>query len=518
MKIGDYILIKNKYVGKIIKFLWNNTNLIAKLENYTDYVDPTLKSYNNLLENNNKEGYILSTINKDVYELSDLMLEQNILNYHDSIEKIGIKIQINFNKYIQGLKTFINKDTIEVNYEENNNNKNDKNDIKIPKVSIKKIHTYQKQDMKEDDYEKYILNMLSNLFEEKKVIYDEVFLNENPSKYTPSIEFLSESDIIKVKNILKQILEKYFKIDDDEYYNFKNTLMYKHLIFDNELDTFSLGKQIIVKIKEQLYRYQNRLKLETERIELNNFTDNTNLFDFIKFRIVGDYLELININNNDNDFRKITQHLVPHLSLLQEEYGLPIDYKKLFNMILENKTPDEILSNKDKIKEAIKILSQEYYICLQPKVELLLWTICRLIICWYSDKILYDNIYKIKILINLYRSRGLKEFNQDYDVLPIITIIPKYGKEYAVKVGSHLNYYFFVYKKLGNDESQPTYFRKIDELMYYTNGSLEIKKHVKLILSKNKKTAKLLNEYQNKVEDTKYIKDMNIMNEEIKKY
>jgi len=110
MKIGDYIIIKNKYVGKIIKFLWNNTNLIARLENYTDYIDPTLKNYNELLEDNHKEGYILSTINRDVHPLDDRLLEESILSYNESIEKIGIKIQIHFNKYIQNLNAKKNEE------------------------------------------------------------------------------------------------------------------------------------------------------------------------------------------------------------------------------------------------------------------------------------------------------------------------------------------------------------------------------------------------------------------------
>jgi len=387
-------------------------------------------------------------------------------------------------------------------------NKNS-NSFKVPEEKLKK---YKNQDMSEEDYTKYIVNMISNLFKDKNILYEEDFINSNPSiSYIPSIEYVGKDNINNVlKPLLTQILEKYYSINEGEYYDFKNTLMYKHLIYDNEIDTLSLGKQIINKIKEQMFKLQDKLRLESEKVDQYNFSEKTNLFDFIKFRIVGDYIELTNKNNDENNFRTITRNLIPDLSILQDEYGKKIDYEKLINIILENKTSDDILKNKDIIKESIKILSKEYFICMQPKVELLLWTICRLIVCWYADVNLYDRIFKIKILINLYRSRGLKEFNQDYDVLPIITVIPKYGKEDAIKVGSYLNYYFFVYKKLGNTESEPTYFNKIDDIMYYTNGSLDIKKHVRLILSKKKDGQQFMKEYKKQIENPSEIKEMDI--------
>jgi hypothetical protein len=520
MQIGNYILIKNKYIGKIIKFLWNHTSIIVKLEGYTDYIDPTIKNYN-LLENKKIEGYMLVTINNNIINLTDNLLENNIKSYAESFDKISVKIQINFNKYIQSIQNKslniietnalnITENVNGLNNREKNNASNKKPD-NLLKISKNKINKYQKQDMKEDDYQKYIINMINNLFKDKKQLYEDLFLSSNLALYKKSVDYLGEDNINNIlKPLLTQILEKYYSINEEEYYDLKNTLMYKHLIFDNEMDTLSLGKQLIIKIKEQMYDLQNKLRLDTEKPDIENFSEKTNLFDFIKFKIVGDYIELTNINNIDEEFRTITRDLIPNLSILQDEYGKKIDYSKLMNIILANKTPEDIIKNQDIIKEAIKILSQEYFICLQPKVELLLWTICRLLVCWYSDKHLYDRIYKVKILINLYRSRGLKEFNQDYDVLPIITVIPKYGKEEAIKVGSYLSYYFFVYKKLGNDESEPTYFNKLDDLMYYTNGSLDIKKHVKFILKSNKNTAKLVKEYQIKIENKEDIQKMDI--------
>jgi hypothetical protein len=88
-------------------------------------------------------------------------------------------------------------------------------------------------------------------------------------------------------------------------------------------------------------------------------------------------------------------------------------------------------------------------------------------------------------------------------------IIPKYGKKIATKVLSHLSYFFFPYKKIGWESSNPTWFDKLDNLMYYTNGSFELKKYIKFLLStqsnfnnplSNDMTQINLPNYDNKIE------------------
>ena len=39
------------------------------------------------------------------------------------------------------------------------------------------------------------------------------------------------------------------------------------------------------------------------------------------------------------------------------------------------------------------------------------------------------------------------------------------------------------YKKIGWEKSSPSWFDKLDNLMYYTNGSLQLKKYIKFLLS-----------------------------------
>jgi hypothetical protein len=337
--------------------------------------------------------------------------------------------------------------------------------------------------MDEDNYAEYIKLMIQTIF---TVGTESLYEENNTSLYNDtnrrSIDLLSDDDINnQIKPGIKKILEKYNPMDMDMYYDYKNSLVYRHIILNPD-DTISFGKQLINQIKFQLLDTQKPIKIFDGEESL---TDELNLFDFIKFTIVGNYLELTNrFESEDN--RVIDKIIIPDLILLNEFYGEPIDYNILSPIILNNKTAYDVESNKEMIKEAIDIMSAEYLLCIQPKVEFLLWTIIRLICCWYSDPILYENIYKIKILINLYRARGIKEFNQDTDVQPVILIYPKYGKDISRKVMSLLSYYFFPYKRFGWKESVPTYFNSLDNLMSYTNGSLELKRYIKFIMGQDK--------------------------------
>jgi hypothetical protein len=206
--------------------------------------------------------------------------------------------------------------------------------------------------------------------------------------------------------------------------------MYRHLILDDHVDTIPLGKQLIKTIRDVLLGVQ--YNIDTPDGKLIN---STNLFGFIKFQIVGGHIELVN-RYLPEDFRTITPEILPGLEFFSGMYGKPIDYGLLSTLVLQNRKPADIEINKDMLREAVKIMSLEYLICFQPKVEFLLWTITRLVTAWFSDKYLYENILKIKILINQYRARGLKEFNQDIDIEPLIVIVPTYGKD--LKIGDLL--------------------------------------------------------------------------------
>ena len=72
--------------------------------------------------------------------------------------------------------------------------------------------------------------------------------------------------------------------------------------------------------------------------------------------------------------------------------------------------------------EVEKILSQEYLLCMHPEPKYLMFALKRLIIAWYSDNLLTENIRKIKVLINQWRAKPDESFNNRYGIMPMIVI------------------------------------------------------------------------------------------------
>lgn len=349
-----------------------------------------------------------------------------------------------------------------------------------------KLIKYREQDKMEDNYELYIRNMIKNLFKsEYEVDYEEYFSDGKVSAgLAENLNLMADGEKNeKIKPTIKSVLEKFKKINKSLYLDLTNTLLYKHIIADNKLDNVSFGKELILRIKECLLNIQKKIKFEDNRPT----SEIINLFEYIKFKIMGGYIVIEDHNKENLNLRIITPELVPNLNLLKDQYENPINYQILSNIILENKTTMDLQKNKDIILEALNILAQEYFICLQPRVEYLLWTLTRLILCWYSDPVLNENIVKIKILINLYRARGIKDFNKEIGVQPVIMIVPRYGRESALKILSNLSYYFFPYKNVGWKGSSPSYFNKVDNLIYYTNGSIDLKRYIKHLLKTGNK-------------------------------
>jgi len=476
--VNDYILINNKHIGVIHKIIWNSNGYIVKLDTDNNYEDKTLKQYNLLGEIKDIQGYMLVTPNDKIIKIDLNNIPRLIeLLGSDGINNIINKINLRYKKFINELNLNTN-----MNINGNIDGINRRQEIEFNNIyKPTKFEIYRIQAGQEDNYIKYIEKIISDLFiSDTNIKWEENFyIGIGSIEYIKSINVLGEENINEIiKPCLVSVLEKFNQIEPEQIYEFENTLMYKHLIYDENIDTISLGKELISLIKDTLVEFQKSIEFDDGEKLLSN----TNLFDFLNFKIVGGYIEIVNVNSS-TDSRIITPELVPELNELSFQYSKPIDYNILLPIVLENKTSSDVVINKSMIEEALKILSQEYILCFQPNVDVLLWTIARIILCWFADPKLNDNIYKIKILINLFRSRGDKEFNKDQGVLPIIQIIPNYGKKNALQVLSHLSYFFFPYKKLGSLNSNPTWFDSIDNLMYYTNGSLELKKYIKYLVN-----------------------------------
>lgn len=396
----------------------------------------------------------------------------------------------------------------DITHGNNPTNNVDKNILKYDKQEIKninqedenqedkdKIEKYREQDKAEDNYELYIRNMIANLFKsEYEVDHEEFFeIGKLTASMAENLNIIADGERVnKIKPTIKLVLEKFKKINKSMYLDLTNTLLYKHIIADNKLDNVSFGKELIIRIKECLLKIQEKIKFEDNRPT----EEIINLFQYLKFKIAGGYILIEDITKESMNIRTITAELVPELKLLNEQYGNPINYQILSNIILENKSTLDVKKNKEIITEALNILAQEYFICMQPRVEYLLWCLTRLILCWYSDPVLNENIVKIKVLINLYRARGIKDFNKDVGVQPVIMIVPKYGRESALKILSNLSYYFFPYKNVGWKGSSPSYFNKVDDLIYYTNGSIDLKRYIKhLIKTGNELVSPISNDF-----------------------
>jgi len=98
------------------------------------------------------------------------------------------------------------------------------------------------------------------------------------------------------------------------------------------------------------------------------------------------------------------------------------------------------------------------------------------------------NIRKIKILINQFRCDPTKEHNKQHGIYPSILVYPKYGVKALKSLIPQLNYYYSMYvdensymryKDLQWVGSHPNNFIKKNSLIYYTNGSMDLKKYIR---------------------------------------
>jgi hypothetical protein len=101
--------------------------------------------------------------------------------------------------------------------------------------------------------------------------------------------------------------------------------------------------------------------------------------------------------------------------------------------------------------------------------------------CYYADNELQYNIRKIKVLINQWRSRSDRKFNRKFGILPSIVIYPRYGKDSARLVLQKISDYFLLYQNTGWQCSTPSYFTKVNNLIWYTNGAIDLKLYFRKI-------------------------------------
>jgi len=288
---------------------------------------------------------------------------------------------------------------------------------------------------------------LNELFKEKEI--NETMFNIKEKFVAPPI---------KIQEILKKKLNSPDTVPLEEMRIIVNkTIAIKNMI-DTKEDEINEGKKIISWLMENM---------------VDVTTDGTKIFGDLKMSIFNGYVHIARKGIKTEDV--ITEKGLPNLKYFTWQYDIPIDYDTLKYILFQNKLQQNLQRDIEEQQEAEKILSQEYLITLQPEPKYQIWCLKRLLLCWYADLDLQNNIRKIKILINQWRARSDVKFNQKYGVQPSIVVYPKYGKKSARTVLKKISQYFLLYQNVGWACSKPSYFVKLNDLMWYTNGSIDLK-------------------------------------------
>lgn len=281
------------------------------------------------------------------------------------------------------------------------------------------------------------------------------FEQEIENEYGKRIELARE-----LQQVIQTKLERFEKIKETDIRNIVNeSIAINNLIIGSD-DEINEGNKIIKQI--------------------NKFS--RGLFEDIEMLIHEGYVIIMrrgtNIANN-----VITKELVSNLKHLSWQYGKQINHDILKYIIFQNEYQKQI--NKEQLEEAENILKTEYVIGLQCKSKYLLWCLKRLVMIWYSETELGNIILKIKVLINQYRANKQNTYNIKNGILPMILIYPRYGEENIKKLLSKLEYYFSLYVNDQHSEtmvyipnSTPSYFLKQNNMIYYTNGSIDLKMYI----------------------------------------
>ncbi len=307
---------------------------------------------------------------------------------------------------------------------------------------------------------------MNDLFKEKEI---------NELLFDKSEKFRPLGD--KIRAVLKTKLNNSESIPENDQKIIVNKNIAIRNIIDTKEDEINEGQKIVKWVTDHL---------------TNKVTDNIKIFGDMKISIFNGYVHFARKGIRVDDI--ITQKLIPDLEYFKWQYGIPIDYDTLKYLLFQSDFQRNIKKNVSEQKDAEKIFSQEYMISLQPEPKYQMWAFTRLVMAWYADDDLQYHIRKIKILINQWRSRSDEEFNKKYGVLPSIVIYPRYGKDSARIVLSKISNYFLLYQNIGWKSSNPSYFVKINDLIWYTNGSIDLKLYFR----------KSLKSYDGKVQNTSF--------------
>jgi hypothetical protein len=404
-QLGKYVIsrspnIKETFIGKVIKHIWNKTGTVIMLLNHLDYEERVLDSQKVIQGRPNGKGLFLLI---PTYSWTYIDEEQ--------VRLLGGKINL-INEELHAdpiLKKFVDIPT-NIDFEKD----------------------YLSNDLLTDP-RKFDLDNIRTI---------EIELNDDEILEAPTTE--------KMKEMIDYLSE--FTLP------FENIVTNLNIAINNPItsrdDEFNEGNKIIDWFKK-------------------NMITKEPLFESLKVNIYNGYLYFGRKGIRTVDI--IEPHRVLKLERLDWQYGKPIDYQTLKQHLFLNRIQLTLNDDVNIQKEAELIMSQEYLISLQPQPKYQLWMLIRILIAWFADVDLQNNIRMIKILINQFRVNPESEFNHKNGILPSIVIYPRYGVKPSRIVLSKINYYMSLYTNLGVLKGTPTYFIKINDILSYTNGSIDLK-------------------------------------------
>lgn len=444
--------------GTVVSYIWNNTASIIKLDN-NNYVESTFISNKEL---NYGKGYYL-LLGDFLWNYEDNKLDSQNTNKSENNKLDSQNINKSENNESDS-SNIILSDNIASSRENDNINLN------VEQINIKQENE-SSVTFKEDSI---IPNNQINITENK---------NYTPLLSNPKYEYFSNEkiDIILTEN--KNV--------------FKSLPADKIQILNRKLKAFELIKDSeIMIVNNKNIAINNIINDPADELnegdKIKNWIINTfkNIFPDLIVKIHSGYVYITRKGVNVIDV--INDKLVPNLKYFKWQNNKPIDYNTLKYVIFQNEFQKNIKENLLQKKEAEEILAQEWIIALQPSPFHLLWTIKKILMIWYGDPLFEKHIRKIKILINQFRANPKKKYNNKNGILPQIVVYPKYGYESARIVISKLEYYFSLYvdsnnnKSINKNNSCPTYFKQKNSLIFYTNGSLDLKQYIKSSFENNK--------------------------------
>jgi hypothetical protein len=447
-KLNSLIVIQhpsyknNLFVGTVHKYLWENTGCMILLYNNKDYIEPILKNKNVIPIGISPQGIFLL------------------------LQVYGWKY-VNTNKFnrVFGQTTPSLLD---------NNHPETQTDLTNEAIYVdRSTQNLDKCNTNDDFIDKSLLNengelQMEDLFREKHI---NNILFDTTETFRP-LDTTVQNALLQKLNIAETIPEKDQKILVNKNIAIRN-------IIDTKEDEINEGQKIVKWFSDNL---------------INKETNGLKIFGDLKISIFNGYVHFARQGLKVDDV--ITPELIPDLKFFKWQYGIPIDYDTLKYLLFQSDFQKNIQRDVNGQKDAEKIFSQEYIISLQPEPKYQIWAFTRLLLAWYADADLQYNIRKVKILINQWRARSDQDFNTKYGVLPSIVIYPRYGKESSRIVLTKLSGYFLLYQNIGWKCSKPSYFIKVNDLMWYTNGSIDLKLYFR----------KSLKSYDGKAKNTSFDK------------